>query len=93
MGSSTIARCGACGYQSDTLLIGGGMRSFNTHEARPVHCARCNAVTTANFKSPTLSCLMCDSSDVTPIAENSPAICPKCGKLELRFQSGGIKWD
>jgi len=93
MGSSTIAHCDACTYESDTLMTGGGMRNFRTYDARPVHCAQCHAVTTANFKAQTLTCLRCDGREVTPIEGKGPALCPKCGKAELRLTSGGIMWD
>lgn len=93
MGSSTIAHCKACGYQSDTLMTGGGMRNFQTYDARPVHCRQCQAVTTANFKEPKLTCLRCSSAEVTPLVGCGPTICPKCGKTELRFQDGGVLWD
>jgi hypothetical protein len=93
MGNSIIAQCASCGYSSGTLLTGGGMRSFQTYDAQPVRCASCRAVTTANLKKVPLSCLTCRSVEVTRLQDPGPTICPKCGKTDLRFQDGGIKWD
>lgn len=93
MGTSAIAHCEACGYRSDTLLLGGGIRSFRTHDARPIHCARCRAVTTANFKASPLACLQCGSAEVTPLVGKGPMVCPKCGEAQLLLRDAGILWD
>ena len=93
MGDSIIAKCVSCGYSSGILPTGGGIRSFRTHDAQPVHCETCRAVTTANVKKVPLSCLACRSVEVTRLQGPGPTICPKCGKTDLRFQDGGIRWD
>jgi hypothetical protein len=93
MGDSKIAECASCGYSSGTLLTGGGMRSFRTYDAQPVHCASCGVIRTANLKVAPLSCLMCGGVGVTALQGLGPTSCPKCGKAELRFRKGGIKWD
>ena len=69
------------------------MRSFSSYDAQPVHCASCRAVRTANLKEAPLSCLTCGSVEVTALQGSGPGSCPKCGKTELRFRKGGIKWD
>ena len=93
MGTSKIARCGACRYESDELLTGGGLVSFRTYDARPVHCGRCKEVTTANFKAQPLICERCSSAHVVPLVGEGPLACPKCGKIELRLSDGEILWD
>jgi hypothetical protein len=93
MGSSTIAHCDACGYDSNTLLTGGGMRNHQTYDARLVSCPQCREITTANFKATNLTCLKCGGTEITPVVGRGPALCPKCGKAKLRFQDGGIMWD
>lgn len=93
MGSSTIAHCNACGYDTGQLPTGGGIRNFRTYDAEPVHCARCHEVTLANVKQSPLVCLKCGGSEVTLLPGEGLSVCPKCGKAELRFQNGGIRWD
>lgn len=53
MGCSIIAACDTCGFQSEPLMIGGGMQDFHRLCAFPAYCAKGDHLLTVNhFDSP-----------------------------------------
>ena len=93
MGSSAIAHCSACGYQSGLLMTGGGIRNFRVFDARPANCARCQTITWANVKAQPLACQKCGGTEVILLANNGVSSCPKCGERHLELRDGGLLWD
>ncbi|RCW87578.1 hypothetical protein C7476_101344 [Phyllobacterium bourgognense] len=68
MGTSASANCSNCGY-STHLTLGGGMLNHMTFAAWPVRCAKCEAITTANYKNAPLVCEQCSSAEVLAISD------------------------
>ena len=124
MGSAITARC-KCGFESDSILVGGGMRNFKTVCHMPGVCRNCNRFVVANYLAKRPRCPECgkkitfyndpslqasegesEDQDKRTIFEwNVPPphksilltdtryYCPKCGRMDLRFEDGGILWD
>lgn len=69
--NSVDAHCFSCGYDQ-LLMIGSLMSNYEVYAAGPVHCKSCQAITTANYKSPLLTCETCKSSNILPI--NTPEV-------------------
>jgi hypothetical protein len=60
MGSMMVARC-ACGYESELLLIGGGMLDFQDVCGWPAWCASCFEVVTVDAMPASPECGRCGS--------------------------------
>jgi hypothetical protein len=60
MGSMMVARC-ACGYESGTLLIGGGMLDFHEVCYWPAWCESCFEVVAVNAMPTSPACGRCGS--------------------------------
>ena len=63
MGSQVKAIC-TCGLEK-TILIGGGMYTFNTIQYFPCLCEECKDVVQGNLKDEKLSCPNCNSLKVS----------------------------
>lgn len=49
MGTSVIATCSACSYESPPLMIGGGMANFHELCGFPAYCAKGDHLLTINL--------------------------------------------
>ncbi|KAA6182588.1 hypothetical protein F2Q65_17570 [Thiohalocapsa marina] len=77
MGSSVIATCSACGYQSEPLMIGGGMADFHALCAFPAYCAKGNHLLTINlFDDP----CRCRTHRAVALPYNDPALVGEAGR-------------
>jgi Zn finger protein HypA/HybF involved in hydrogenase expression len=75
MGSQIKARC-TCGLER-TILIGGGMFTFESIEYFPCLCEDCKDVVQGNLKDEKLNCPSCNSLKVSPY--NDKALIGKLG--------------
>jgi len=64
MGTKTKARC-QCGYASNDILIGGGMRNFHYTHYYPCLCVDCEDVVQVNLKGIPF-CPNCNGANVIP---------------------------
>jgi hypothetical protein len=58
MGDILRAAC-SCGFQSDALFVGGGMRNFMTFCGAPALCSSCSELHVLNYLDPRPSCPEC----------------------------------
>ena len=64
MGHVTEAHCNSCGY-SRSVSIGGTRSSFQEYSTWPVYCTSCRDMTSTNTRVEPLTCLQCQSTEVT----------------------------
>ena len=67
MGGSVACRCEACGYDAK-MLTGAGRANYLTSATWPVICAKCVALTPAEYAADPLTCSECGSTDVSRIS-------------------------
>jgi len=70
MGSSLIASC-ECGYTTDQLIVGGGMRTFSTIYIYPAFCSNCRDLAMINLRDETPKCDLCGSDQVKAYGDES----------------------
>ena len=58
MGQIIEATC-LCGFESDEMFVGGGMRNFTTYCGAPALCDSCNALLVLNYLDPASRCESC----------------------------------
>jgi len=101
MGSILQASC-PCGYQSENIFSGSGMMP-NPNPALPGLCSHCKEIVTVNTGKRKLRCPKCgqqpklielyDPNGLDERFDGSAChLCPRCGKVSLRFEFCGV-WD
>jgi RNA polymerase subunit RPABC4/transcription elongation factor Spt4 len=76
MGYVTVAKC-SCGFQSEELACGAGMRYFETQCDAPVICSACGYVETENiFDEMPTACPRCSSNDIEVAAVKKSRLAP-----------------
>ena len=63
MGSSTVGKCD-CGFETEELLLGGGMMNFDTVCLFPHYCQNCTSLFNENIYNKDLICPKCKSKNV-----------------------------
>lgn len=76
MGYVTVAKC-SCGFQSEELSCGAGMRYFETQCDAPVICLACGYMETENiFDELPTACPRCSSNNIEVAAVKQSRLAP-----------------
>jgi hypothetical protein len=106
------AKC-RCGFESGTIMQGGGMLNFETIDYEPAICLKCKKFLVLNYKIKNQKCPDCNTEIVfyndksvqrktksyqkkipwgAFYVPDTTCLCPRCGKLTMRFYFRGY-WD
>ena len=79
MGFEVEARC-KCDLQA-TLMVGGSIEGYKTHNYFPVYCNTCKTISQANIREKSPRCSTCGATDI--ILYNDPSLIGKCGHMNV----------
>jgi DNA-directed RNA polymerase subunit RPC12/RpoP len=69
---------GECGYETDNLLLGGGMHSFKTYFGFPYFCNSCRSLFVGNYLNKEQLCPECLSKET--VIYSGDSLCHSTGK-------------